>query len=118
MFFMLPLFALVMKVVYLRRDWYYSEHLVFALHNHAVAFLGFSLVAGWVAIGGDAGWVSVVNLLILLALILYFLVAQKRVYGQGWIKTLVKYTIVFCVYWGIVLFFGSLLLLILAASVG
>ncbi|MEM8560046.1 MAG: DUF3667 domain-containing protein, partial [Bacteroidota bacterium] len=35
MFLLLPLFAFLLKVVYLRRDWYYSEHLVFALHVHA-----------------------------------------------------------------------------------
>ncbi|MEM0962466.1 MAG: DUF3667 domain-containing protein, partial [Bacteroidota bacterium] len=45
LFFILPVFALLLKVLYIRRGWYYAEHLVFALHTHAFAFGVFTAVA-------------------------------------------------------------------------
>ena len=35
---MMPFLALILKLLYFRRDYYYVEHLVFALHFHAFAF--------------------------------------------------------------------------------
>ncbi|MGH8273806.1 MAG: DUF3667 domain-containing protein [Gammaproteobacteria bacterium] len=39
LFFLIPVFALLLKLLYLLRRRYYSEHLVFALHYHSVVFL-------------------------------------------------------------------------------
>ena len=115
MFLMLPVFALLMKLVYVRRGWYYSEHLIFALHNHAVAFIGFTVIAVLVAAAGNPRWVSLTAAAILVSMNGYFLVAQKHVYGQGWMKTLVKYFAVFISYWGVILFFGFSILVILGS---
>lgn len=41
----IPLFALLMKLLFLRRDRYYVEHLVFALHVHAFAFVLLAIAA-------------------------------------------------------------------------
>lgn len=38
-FFLIPVFALLLKLLYLLRRRYYSEHLIFALHYHSVIFL-------------------------------------------------------------------------------
>ncbi len=38
-FAMLPLFALLMALVYMNRHMYFGEHLVFALHQHSLWFL-------------------------------------------------------------------------------
>lgn len=89
MFLLLPLFALLMKALYARRGWFFAEHIVFGLHTHALAFVGFSAVtlAALVAPGRPAGTVAKV---MALAIPFYFVIAMKRVYGQGWGKTLVK----------------------------
>src|SRR5690606_36272091 len=58
MFLLLPVFALLLKGFYLRRDWYYSEHLVFALHTHAFAFVVFTLVAVLLGFAGGARWAT------------------------------------------------------------
>ncbi|MBO6573911.1 MAG: DUF3667 domain-containing protein [Rhodothermales bacterium] len=122
MFFMLPVFALLMKLVYIRRDWYYSEHLVFGLHNHAVAFLAFSIMAIASAVSGDnpenVGAVVILSVTLDVLLMLYFYVAQKKVYGQGWLKTGVKFMLVASFYWLAILIFGVSGVLLLAGLFG
>lgn len=39
MFFMIPVFALFLKLVYRRSRKYYTEHLIFSLHFHSFYFL-------------------------------------------------------------------------------
>ncbi len=70
----------------MQRTPYYAEHLVFALHVHAFAFVMFVglLAASALSLPG------LVSTVLGAAIPLYFLVAQKRVYGQSWLKTLGK----------------------------
>ena len=75
MFLMVPLFALLQKIVHWNRRLRYTEHLVFALHLHAFWFICLLLtllpVPGMVAVAA--------------ALVpLYALAALKRVYGGRW----------------------------------
>ncbi len=74
LFVLLPAFALWLKLVYLNRGLRYTEHLVFALHVHALWFL----VLGLMMLPGQA-----VQLL-LLAVPVYTLMAMRRVYGGRW----------------------------------
>lgn len=39
MFILLPLFALILKLVYIRKDRYYYEHLIYSFHTHSAMFL-------------------------------------------------------------------------------
>jgi Protein of unknown function (DUF3667) len=75
MFFMLPVFALLMKLLYWRRRLHYTEHLVFALHLHAFWFVALALAAPFSPL---PAWVA------LLAVPIYGLMAMRRVYGGGW----------------------------------
>lgn len=83
MFLLLPVFALLLKVLYARRRRMYAEHFVFALHIHAFAFLAFSvmLFTRSPALTG----------LLTLWLLAYVFLAMRRVYGQGVVRTGVKY---------------------------
>ena len=82
-FLLLPLFALLLKLLYVRRRRLYVEHFVFALHLHAVAFLVFTVFAllrnAWLNLG-LATWLAV-----------YGYMAMRRVYGQGWFRTTTKF---------------------------
>jgi hypothetical protein len=82
-FVLLPVFALLLKLLYIRRHHFYAEHFVFALHVHAFVFLMMTLmfVLPW-----DA-----VNLPIVLWIVVYVWLAMKRVYGQGWLRTTAKW---------------------------
>ena len=82
-FLLLPLFALLLKLLYARRGRYYAEHFVFALHVHAFAFVIFIVMFALPWDGVDA--------LLLLWAVVYLWLAMKRVYGQGVLKTTLKW---------------------------
>jgi len=106
MFVLLPLFAFLLKLLYARRERYYGEHLVFALHTHAFAFFAFAALALFLSVTGEAesyeGWaraaVGAVVLGLVLSVPVYILVALKRVYGQGWVKTVLKWGVLMSAY--------------------
>jgi hypothetical protein len=82
-FLMMPLFAAILKLLYLRRKRFYVEHFVFALHTHAFAFLTGTVV---LLLDNDA-----VEAVVLVWLLIYLFLALKRVYGQGIIRTFIHY---------------------------
>ena len=105
LFVLMPLFALLLKLVYLGSGRSYLEHFVVALYSHA--FLLLMLMAmfllsasesigtpGWLrGLGYAAVWIYVP---------IYLLLMQKRVYGRGWISNLVRYCIIGCIYFVLV----------------
>lgn len=103
LFFLMPLFALFLKVVYIRRDPLYMDHLIFAFHFHAFLFLFYSILI-WIQHFTDNDWLGVA--LILIAIFtnpIYLFLALKRVYQQGFIKTFIKFLIVNGLYWPVLL---------------
>ena len=92
-FLLLPIYALLLKVLYVRRDWFYAEHLVFALHVHAFTFTIGALVLVVASSGAWGAPVTAFYALAGLSIPVYFLIAQKRVYGQSWPKTIAKATV-------------------------
>lgn len=87
LFILLPLFGVLLKLLYLRRRVLYAAHLIFAVHLHTVAFLAFLATLALGFVPGLAGWNALV---VFLGLPIYTLLALKRVHGQGWGKTLIK----------------------------
>jgi len=81
---LVPLFGLILALLYVRQRRYLVEHLVFALHVHAFLFLLLSLfIAGTAWLGLPAlPWWSFFG-----PATLYLLVALRRVYRQGWIRS-------------------------------
>jgi hypothetical protein len=116
MFLLLPVFALLLKLVYVRRGWFYSEHLVFALHTHAFVFLVFAVAAVLVGFSGGAPWASTAATVLAFGIPVYVFVAQKRVYGQGWGKTAVK-TLLLLFLYSSLFSTGMVLAVLLAAAV-
>jgi len=84
MFVLIPIFAAMLMLLYVGSKRFYVEHFVFALHVHASAFL---IYLGMIAL---VRWPGVVTAL-LGWLLLYVYLAMKKVYGQGWIVTGLKY---------------------------
>ena len=83
MFFLFPLFAVSLKLLYWRTKRLYVEHLVFLLHVHAFAFL---LLTPLLLVRPDWLVVSV-----FVALFVYVVAALHVVYKQNWGKTLGKF---------------------------
>jgi hypothetical protein len=99
LFVLLPVFALMLKVLYLFKRRLYMEHLIVALHSHAflcltllLVFLSMALrdAIGPGALHGLLGWVEG---LLFAWMPIYLLRMQKHVYGQGWTMTLLKYCV-------------------------
>ena len=101
-FLLLPIYALLLKLLYVRRKRLYAEHFVFALHIHALVFVLFTL--SFVT----PEWMD--NFFIFLWVPVYVFFAMLRVYGQSVPKTLLKYALLFCGYC------SALLLLIVATA--
>lgn len=106
LFVLMPLFALCLKLLYIRSGRGYLEHLVVALYSHAFMLIGLLfafLMIGVQAIPGLPAPVAVFSSLIasftlFLLVPLYLLWMQKRVYAQSWVKTLGKYATLGLIY--------------------
>jgi hypothetical protein len=102
MFIFLPLIGFVVYVLYLGSGRYYVEHLLFVVHFHAFFFLGglailliersASLAPGtaFAKAATTAGGLASAAFAIYVPVYLYL--AMRRVYGQGRIVTLAKYS--------------------------
>lgn len=89
LFYLLPFFALLLKLLYIRRGYYYSEHLVFSIY-----YYNFFYLAGTLQIlVGLSPWLSWTSTFIGFWIVLYLPLAMKRMYQQSWRKTILKYFI-------------------------
>jgi Protein of unknown function (DUF3667) len=88
MFALVPLFALLLKLVYVRRGMTYGSHIVFALHLHAFWLL--AILASLTH--------QFVTAVATVAIPVYAIVALRRVYGGGWFKTFGKALVISLLY--------------------
>lgn len=108
MLLLIPSLALVFKLLYIRREKYYVEHLVFLFHTHA-----FILLIGAIALAGQ--YFEIINIpnelipLVILGIAIYTLFAMKMVYKQGWLKTLFKAFVIFISYVVLLVFCSAII---------
>ena len=93
MFFVLPIYALMLKLVFIRRHRFYAEHLVFSLHIHTMAFVVFGA-----ALVTPEHWPAVDGVL-LLALTAYYFMALKRFYATGVFVAIASFVFLAGLYW-------------------
>ena len=101
LFVLLPVFAFLLEVLYIFKRRLYMEHLIVALHSHAFLCLSLLLVflmmglREWLApaAGAVRSLLGLIEVALFAWMPIYLLLMQKRVYGQGWIMTLVKYCV-------------------------
>jgi hypothetical protein len=86
-FFMMPLFALYLKVLYLGSGRRFGEHLLFALHLNGFAFLTMTLMML------VPGFLGIVSWVLGLWLVFYTPVAMRRVYGGSRLVTGVRWCV-------------------------
>ena len=103
MFIFLPMIAAVMFVLYLGSGRYYVEHLLFFVHYHAFFFLGglvivlldrgAALTDGTGVATGLRAAEGVLTTVFAFYVPFYLYRAMRRVYGQGRVVTLFKYSL-------------------------
>ena len=109
---LMPLFAVLLKIVYIFKRRLYMEHLMVALHSHAFIFMSLLLLAilamlrKWATVSAPGvEWVlSLLRDAVWIWLPIYLFLMQKRVYRQGWFMTTIKYSIVGICYTVIITF--------------
>ena len=90
----IPLFAFVLKILYLRRHILYIDHLIYALHIHTFFYTGVMLIVlatvglNRAAPGPIAGWVIA---LLWIAFVVQIFLSIRRVYRQGWFISVFKF---------------------------
>jgi hypothetical protein len=90
----IPLFALVLKILYVRRHIFYIDHLIYALHIHTFAYTGIMLIVlatiglNRVIPGPIAGWTIA---LLWIAFLVQIFLSIRRVYRQGWFISIFKF---------------------------
>ncbi len=93
MLFCIPLFALVLKILYIFQRRYYIEHLVYALHIHTFAYMA-AIIITLVGMGAARVIPSLQTLLVfalsIVASVEVF-ISIRRVYNQGWFLTTFKF---------------------------
>lgn len=102
LFVLMPLFAVLLKVVYVFYRRLYMEHLIVALHSHAFIFMSLLLVAVLTLLlsvtGTQAAWADPLLRLLRAAvwtwLPIYLFLMQKRVYRHGWPMGLIAWSVV------------------------
>ncbi len=101
---LLPIMALVLKMLYPLSRHYYVEHLLFFIHFHAFFFLLLTLQILFSRLGG---LLSIPEPIIVLAIVaasfyvpIYLFIAMRRVYRQGFWLTLMKYFVLGAAYLG------------------
>ena len=89
-----PPFAALLKIIYLRSKQFYAFHFIFALH-----YFTFFLIA----VIPTYFYESLDEWVLFPATCLYLLPALKAAYGQSWLKTIVKWLIVYVSIWVLLL---------------
>ncbi len=90
----IPLFAFVLKILYVRRHILYIDHLVYALHIHTFLYTAIMLIVlatiglNRFAPGPIAGWIIA---LLWIAFVTQILLSIRYVYRQGWFFSIFKF---------------------------
>jgi uncharacterized protein DUF3667 len=90
----IPLFALVLKLLYIRRHLFYIDHLIYALHIHSFFYAAVMLIV-LITIGltrfasaAIAGWLIA---LLWIAFLTQIFLSIRFVYRQGWFWSIFKF---------------------------
>ena len=90
----IPLFACVLKVLYIRRRIFYIDHLIYALHIHTFFYTAVMLIVlatiglNRVAPGVVAGWLIA---FLWIAFVTQIFLSIRYVYRQGWFFSIFKF---------------------------
>ena len=109
MFFLLPFFALLLKLFFKKQKHYYNEHLIFTFHLHAFIFLllsVYSLVASYIT-------KSYSFLFVIIAVFLYSIIAVKKVYKYSYKSSIGRLVLLLSTY-NIILVFGLVLIMFIS----
>jgi len=95
-FLLLPIFASILKLVYIRRKQNYMRHLIFSIHIHSHMFVILIFVIGLHLVFTNN--IDTISAFLFLSIPVYFIIALKKFYGQGILKVILKFLTVSFLY--------------------
>ena len=96
MFVLLPVFALLLKMVYTGR--LYFDHLIFSLHLHSAAYAVLAVMMSLEALAGRHVALVALKVVVLVYFLAYFVTAMRGVYQSSWLVVALKSALVLFVY--------------------
>ena len=114
-FCLLPLFAFLLKIVYINTDRYYTQHLVLAVHNHCFLYIVF-MVDTFLDLFTGYLIVEAIQTVLAIWIPVYLILSLRANYSEGWILTLLKGGILAFSY--IILFFFASLIAMVVGLMG
>ncbi len=102
LFVSLPIFALILNIMYFRRrkTYYYVDHGIFTIHLYCATFILSMaiLLLSQLVSGLGMLWVDIVAGILIFAICVYIIIylykAMRGFYGQGRFKTFIKYCLI------------------------
>jgi hypothetical protein len=100
LFVSLPLFALILRLVYIRKRWrkqfYIADHGVFTIHLYVFSFILLLLVFTLSALQKATHWkfIEWLGIILFITLFFYLYKAMRNFYGQRRLKTFFKFLFV------------------------
>jgi Protein of unknown function (DUF3667) len=95
LFVSLPIFALLLLILYARRNFYYVDHGIFTIHLYCAIFilLLFYFAVDKIKLSVNWGWLSIIEVFIVLGMFFYLYKAMRKFYRQRRFKTIMKFSI-------------------------
>ena len=96
LFVLLPLFALMLKLIYLRRpQFFYVDHIIFTLHLYVFTFIAMLTIFGVNKVNSWLHWsgLTFLSVMLTLTIFFYFYIALRKFYQQSRIKTFIKFVL-------------------------
>jgi len=96
MFVLLPMFALLLKVVYVNR--LYFDHLILSLHLHSAAYVILAFVLPLEELIDRYFVLVILQIPLFVYLLAYFVISVRRVYQSDWLAVALKSFVVLFAY--------------------
>lgn len=110
-FILLPIFALFLRLLYVRRKYSYIDHLIFVFHTQTIFFI-LLIIFSLIQFVFPSITTSIIYDITLLIFVVYLFVAMKVFYEQGYFKTFIKFIITLVAYSSIALIGTSIVTVI------
>lgn len=108
-FILLPLFAGILKLLYIRRkNYYYVNHGIFSIHFYIFSFIAMLIMFGLSKLNSSLNWgiITFIEVMIGLGIFFYLYKAMRNFYKQRRAKTIIKFLLLcFSLFITIVLLF-------------
>ena len=96
LFILLPLFAIILKLIYIRRkNYYYVNHGIFSIHFYIFSFITMLGIFGLSKLNNSLHWgfITFIKAALSLGIFFYLYKAMRNFYKQRRAKTVLKFFI-------------------------